>query len=482
MKKKLLINTILYTVLPKLPTVASILILPFITPYLTLEDYGKFGLIIAYYSAFSLFVTLGQDVVLQNAFFEYRKHYPKIWNRVLGIMIVGSVLISLVLAFVFFDLLGSRLSSEFITVSSLIATALICTPINTMAQVYYVMREAPYPLALRSIIMGTLNAIIVLVSIKYFKAGYLGWVIGFAANGITSVAFFLYPVCIKNGIYPNFRCKKKHLREYLKVGLPLLPHHLAVYIFNTSSRLFLDFFKVNVKAIGLYSQGNNIGSNGMVYISGLFSALSRTLQEALRNRTELNRIRMKKIFILVVTGSGVLFFNSSLWMKEIYLFLFKNPELQTGYYIAIIFMMSFVFYPLYDFAMYPLFVAKKTHLVAKISIIAAVCSLVGNLVFIPLYGYTAALYTNYISFMIFGVGGLLSKDIRIELTWIFKSPVSVYMLSVFYGLLLTLAAIFLMDTAPAFKLIISGLSVVILGFGLIFGKVVVIPRGLIRFS
>jgi len=460
MRKKLIINTLLYTVLPKLPVLASLFVLPLITPYLTLNDYGRYGLIIAYYSAFAMFVTLGQNVILQNSYFEHGKYFNLVWSRAYGIMTAGSIFISIILAVIFFFLLGSRFSSEYWLVTGMFVIALLCSPIDTIAQVFYVMREQPMPLAIRSIIMGILNATVVFVTIKYFKLGYIGWVIGMAVNGVVSLGFYLYPICIKNCIYPMLYFKKEQARAFLRVGLPLLPHSLSMYIFNTSDRVLLDFFKVSVRDIGLYSQGYGLGANGMVLMNGLFSALGRTLQEGFRNKTAADRQKLRKLVLITVFGTGVLFFNCALWMKEIYLFLFRNPELQTGYPVAMIVIMSYAFFSLYNFAAYPLIIKSRTKMIAYISMCAAIANLALNVIFIPMYGIWTTLCTTYLSFIIWGIVGVFVKDAHTELAWLFPRITRVYILFVLYGVIITCLAWLLRDIFWMGKLIISGLSCV----------------------
>lgn len=458
MKKKLILNTLLYTILPKLPTLASFFILPFITPYLTLGDYGRFGLVTACYSAFSLFVVLGQNIVLQNSFFEYHKHYNLVWSRVYGVMTASSVGIAFLLAILFYFFLGRTFSSEFFIVSALFGIALICSPIDTIAQVFYILNEKPLPLVIRSILMGTINALVVFISIRYLKLGYLGWVIGIACNGLFSLLFYLYPICFKKKIYPHFCIKKKHIIEYMKVGLPLLPHTLSIYIFNTSDRLLLSFFNISIKEIGLYSQSYSLGSNGMTLIDGLFSALSRTLQESFRNRTENNRQKLRKLFAMVVFGVGIILFNCALWMKEVFLFLFRKPELQIGYPVAMVIITGYIYFPLYDFAMYPLFIKKKTNLIARISISAALVNLVGNIIFIPIYGYWAALVSTYVSFIFFALSALLFRDTRSDLNWMFPRSILTYSLSVVCILLITIIVWFFKDVYWPYKVVATFFS------------------------
>ena len=66
--KQLIVNTIWYGVVPKLVAILTILILPFITPYLTLEDYGIIGLINSYKGIAFGVATLGLHLHLTNSY------------------------------------------------------------------------------------------------------------------------------------------------------------------------------------------------------------------------------------------------------------------------------------------------------------------------------------------------------------------------------------------------------------------------------
>ncbi|HEY6976147.1 MAG TPA: oligosaccharide flippase family protein [Chitinophagaceae bacterium] len=465
MKKKFLIDTILYAAAPKLPSIVSFLLLPIITPYLSLNDYGKYGMVIACYSLFQLTVTLGQKVILQNSFFEYKNKYNLVWSRSYGIMIMGSILGSLCMAIAFFFLVHRTIDAEYLVVTGICIFALICSPIESLAQVYYIMRERPYAIILRSLIMSFINIIILLLAIKYFKLGYIGLVMGFASSSVFSLLFYLYPICIKQNIYPLFFFKKKHLYEYLKIGLPLLPHYLSLSIFNTSDRILLGFFKVNVSAIGLYSQGYGIGSNAMVFNNGVFSAIGKTLQVSFRNKTKEDKKKLQTLFVFLIAGIGILFFNGGLWMKEIYTFLFRRPELQTGYPVAILVLMANIFFPLYSFGVYSLFIASKTKVVAKITMIAAGVNVVLNMLLIPFFSIWATLVSTFISFIFLSVVVLCIKEVQNQLSWLFGRLNQAYIFSILYGIAMTILVWFFKDMDWSVKLIVSGTTILFAGFG-----------------
>lgn len=470
MKKKFVLHTILYAAAPKLPTIASFFILPVITPYLSLRDYGRYGLIIASYSLFLMSVTLGQRVILQNSFFEYKEKYNLVWRRSYGIMFMGSIAGSFLLAIAFFFLLNKTIDREYFFVTGICAIALICSPIETMAQVYYISKEQPSGIVFRSIIMSFLTIIILLVTIKYLRLGYIGLVIGFASGSFFSLLFYLYPICIRQHIYPLVFFKKKRLYEYLRIGLPLLPHYLSLSIFNTSDRILLGLFKVNVSGIGLYSQGYGIGSNAMIFNNGLFSAISRTLQISFRNKTQEDKKRLRVLFVSLLASTGIIFFNAALWMKEIYSFLFRKPELQTGYPVAVLVLMANIFFPLYSFGVYSLFITNKTKIIAKITMAAAIVNVLLNVIFIPFFNIWASLGSTFFSFMFLSVIILFIKEVQQQLAWVFPKLSEVFVLAILYGVIITVLVWYLKDVHWSVKVIISGASLLLAGVGFFYRK------------
>lgn len=460
-KNKIFSDTLIYTVLPKLPVIASFVTLPIITPYLTLSDYGKFGLITAYLAVFTMIVVLGQAVVLQNSFFVYKKNYVRIWRRVHGLMVIAALAMTVCFSLLIYLTLFNEFSVDFFLVSGLCFLVLIVTPIETIAQVYYVLNEKPYPMAIRSIILGFVSALLLVVTMRYYKLGYLGWVISGGFTSLFTLVFYGYPLIYKEKIYPILNFNKRHVKRFLKVGIPLLPHNLALYIFNSSDRLILSWFKIDVKQIGIYSQGYNLGANGMVLITGIFSALAKTLQNLYRDPTEENILRLRKLFYAISFSVSFLCFLGALWMKEVYFVFFRNPDLQGGYIVAGTILMSYIYMPLYQYASYPLSIKGKTALISKISLSAALINIILNIIMIPFIGYWAAVISTYISFMLFGMACLLFERIKTEMEFVFKSVKFTYLIIMGVNLLGSVAVIFIVDLSYITKTLFSLLLAII---------------------
>ena len=114
MIKKIFSHSSLYTVANHLPIFANIIILPIITPYLTKEDYGIYGLTFAYLGGLSAFSMLGIHVLLQNSFFKKNEFFKELWAKYFGILIVWRLLYSNIVLIIFYFLFKVKTGDDFL--------------------------------------------------------------------------------------------------------------------------------------------------------------------------------------------------------------------------------------------------------------------------------------------------------------------------------------------------------------------------------
>ncbi len=414
-KEKAIKSILIYTILPKLPLVLNLLFLPLLSPFLTLSDYGIQGLVLAYVNVFQMLILLGQNVYIQNAYFEYKSNYFLIWQRCFGLMTTSGIIASVLMGLIIYFLLNETIGVYWPIVIICSGLFLITSPINEIVVTYCVLKEQPLLLALSSVLGGILTLLISFIAIKYLRLGYLGWVLGMPVNSLFLYIFYFRKIIIKEKIYPNMKLRNNFLRVALRIGLPLVPHQMSLFIMNASDRLLLPFFGVGIKAIGYYSQGYNMGSNGTIVYNGIFQALSKSLQEAFRGNQEYHKLYIKKIMSLVPLGLSICFFIASLWCREGFYILFQKEELKQSYPIAIITLCSLMYYPIYTFFTYPLSIQNKTFSVSKISLVAAGFNIIANIILIPYFGIWAAAGTTYFCAVIFGFVGLLNKENKLFL-------------------------------------------------------------------
>lgn len=412
---KIFFNSLIYIILPKISIVSSLLILPFISPYLTLEDYGIYALLMSYVGVFQMFIGLGQVVLLQNSFFTYKKKYKLVWRRSFAIMILAGILSSAFLLFLLNFFFTDKLGSNFWIVVVMVTIYLVLSPLDYITVNFYTLHESPIPYAYIMGLIGVVTTLLTLITIRYLGLGYMGWVLNLSLTAILTNILFSKRIFFKERIYPEFRFNKRFFYKSLKVGLPLTPHQISLYILGVSDRLFLEFYKVPIRQIGFYSQGYAIGGMGNIVVNGVFQAFTKKIHEGMRSE-DINQMNfIRKVIILIPVIISCFFFIGALWSKEIFFLLFNNKDLENTYPVTIVVLNSYMYLSLYAIFSYPLSIHNRIFSISKITMIAAIVNIVGNLILIPKYGIWASLGVTYFSYLIFGFAGLLDTKNRLFL-------------------------------------------------------------------
>ena len=99
--RQLIVNTIWYGIIPKITAILTILMLPFITPYLTLEDYGIIGLINSYKGIALGIASFGLHMHLTNSYFELGNKFKLLWRRIFFYMILSSLIVTISLIIIY---------------------------------------------------------------------------------------------------------------------------------------------------------------------------------------------------------------------------------------------------------------------------------------------------------------------------------------------------------------------------------------------
>jgi O-antigen/teichoic acid export membrane protein len=460
-KSKILRDSIFYTILPRISFLTYFLLLPIISPYLTLIDFGIYGIIMAYVGAIQMFTGLGQIVLLQNSFFSFGSKYKLIWKRSLALMIITGILASIFTSFFLYIFFRNQLGDNLYPVIISLSVYFIFTPIESIILNYYTLNENAFPYAIKMGIIGVINSLLTLFTIKYLGLGYLGWVISLPVSATLMNILFFKKIYIDEQLYPNFVLKKRFLKNAFNIGIPLIPHQLSLFILGVSDRLLLGFFNVPIRQIGFYSQGYSFGSQGLILVNGVFQAYSRKIQDGFRGNSIKNKIFIKKAIVLIPLCLSFIFFLCCIWIKQLFFFLFINHELRESYPIALVVLGSNMFWGINSFFTYPLAISNQTLAISKITMLAASFNLLGNIIFIPIYGIWASAFITFVSYVIFGFAGILNKSNRqFLMKYIDLSRFSVIMFSL--NILFLIFSYFVIDAEIPTKIMLT------LGFIFIF--------------
>lgn len=413
MLKKILTHSLIYAIAPQVPRVVSILILPFLTQHLTTLDYGVSATVAVYTGLFSGIKDLGITVLLVNAFYHSPKTWMLRWRIYYGYLLLWAPLLFLAQCILVWLIVPQEAIHNRVTIALLSSLPVLLFDHTVLIGFRYfqaVKRNATY-LAVISIVAG-----LVIVALNYYfivvlKMGYMGWFWSIFIGALITFSFYLIPV-MKLRFKPVFWHNKRFFRQQMKVSLPMIPHNYSSYLLNSSDRLVMNVLNININNIGVYSLAYTFGSYFEIIGNSMGMAIGPFINDMLAEKSEAAEKRLKTFIFLM---QGIFLLGACLvclWMKEIYLLLIRNEGLRAGYALAIVVIMGYCYRPMYWACVNRLIFYKMTSKLWRISFIAGVINVALNFALIPFFGYQAAAYTSFVTFLYVGFSGFFLNDYK----------------------------------------------------------------------
>lgn len=410
MFNKILKNTLIYSVAPYIPSVANLLILPFITKELTEVDYGISGTIIAYTSAFSALSVLGLSIILNNSYFHNQNRYKYVWRQIYGFLIFWNLIYSIILgAFLFFFMPDAAMENRLLIVLLNTIPVAFFGPTNFIGTTYYTLKQDALAIGIRTAVFGILAVFLNLLFILKFKLGYMGWFYTNFIVGVLTNFSYWYVLNRKVEIKPIYNFKFRTIKKSLSISLPLLPHQYSYYLLSGSERLIMDQLKVDTGKIGEF----NIASTFSNYVSNFAQAGSTAIGPVLMNLYRDNNYTKARNIVFAYQGLLLAVnFLICLWIKEVFFVLIQNETLRNTYDIAIILIMSVSFTPLFVGYFNLLAYKGETKNIWKITFVAGLICVFLNLIFVPQFGIISSTIILFLAYLYRGIAGYYFKSYK----------------------------------------------------------------------
>jgi O-antigen/teichoic acid export membrane protein len=415
-ERKLIGNIILFSVMPRVNAILSLFIFPLITPFLTEQDFGIWGLISSYYAIGYAVSTLGLDVNLVNSFFVYKSRFRYPWRILSGIIHYSGFLFSILFAFLLYFILPD-VEYKLLLVT-LAAFPIFFQNASRISIQLLTLREKALPVTYRTAVAGIFSVGVTWLIVAVLKLGYWGWVVAYFSNSLLIYLLFIRHQYFKENVLPVLKLPIKRAKKYLSISLPLIPYTFALVALSSSDRIIMNILGIHIDDIGIYSLGYRMANYMFTIVAGFTVALNPRLQKLYRNgnfRKFSTVIWMSYTVILSITVVG------SLWMQEIFYILVRNENLHIAAPIGSIAIFASTFHIWYFMVTLPLLIEEKTKLLPWTVIIPAVLNVVLNLITIPIWGYKSALYTTYFSYLIAPFTALFIPQIRLYIYEIMPS-------------------------------------------------------------
>ncbi|MFN4234161.1 MAG: lipopolysaccharide biosynthesis protein [Bacteroidia bacterium] len=411
MLKKLFTHSFLYAIGPQIPRLASIFILPLTTAYLTPKDYGISALLMAYTGAISALKDLGIVILLVNYFYQRKLKWVILWRRLYGYILLWTPFYLIIQSFIIYLALPSDEIDNFYIILLIYAiTNLIFDYPILFASRYLQFSQRPLPIALITAIVGLVAVILNYITIVEYKMGYMGWIVSSFLASFISFIFYGYYTFIKLNLWPVFKIQIVHVKNLLKITIPVIPHNYSSYLLNTSDRLILNSYNVSITQIGKYNLAYSFASYFEVFTTAVGMAVSPMYSQMFSSNSENKNKSIKKFTYLLQYIFIAIAFLASLWIYEIFNLLISNQDLKEAYLYCPILIMSFAAKPFYWSSINLLIYHTKTNKLWRITFIGGIINILLNIILIPIFGVWAAVINTFITNMFINfIGGQLKE-------------------------------------------------------------------------
>lgn len=445
MLRKIFGHSVLYTIANHLPLIANIIILPIITPFLTKFDYGIYGLTYAYLGGFSAFSLLGIHVLLQNSFFKIKKQYKQIWSKYLGILFIWRIIYSIIILIVFHFIFHNKVGDNIDLFLLLIIIPILFFDLTKTLGTRYCQYEEKHQWVYISSLIASFFAITTsFICIYYLRLGYLGFLISAAVSAFIQFIFYFFLVHIKLKILPNFNIDIRFLKETLKTSLPVIPHSFFGYLLNSSDRLVLDFNKISLQQIGGYNLAYNFSNYFESFNNSMNSVLSPIYFKcfALEDQNKSKNL-VNSLTVLWFTFLLIMSLLLCIWCKEIFNFLYKNPDFDGVYVYVPFILVGMMYRPFYVCCVDKNIFLEKTKNILLVSGGGGTINLVLNLIFVPFYGIEAVLYTTFFSYLYIGFSGFYIRSLKNNIDFAYNPIIFIIIIlsTLLFGVLIRDAAL-----------------------------------------
>lgn len=388
-------NTAIYAIGEVLPKIASFLLLPVFTRYLTTTEYG----IISYTGSFMMLLTVIGMLALNSYalryYFERKGENER--RLLLGTvyLVIGGVnLLLILLGFLFFPIIIDYYNIQ-VPWDPYFKLALInnfLVSFNVIPLVIYRVRQDSKKYVFLNFSYFFLTILLNIVFVVYLRQGILGYYHSTLIVGIPY--FFIYLSIIKK--YACFKISKAYIKEGLRFSLPLIPGSIAYFFLTVADRIILER-NVMLSEIGIYNIAATLtGALGIVIQSG-YHAVEPEIFSHYGTPDYYKFVR--KAQTVFFTFIYIIAMLIALFSQEAFI-LMTAPSFHQGYHLVPILIVGIVMSGQNVIFGGVLSSEKRTKVQGGVTMIGACLSFFFNILLIPLWGSIAAALSRMTSYIV----------------------------------------------------------------------------------
>lgn len=258
----------------------------------------------------------------------------------------------------------------------------------------WVIEQKPIHFGVYQLFQTILITVISVTLIIAFAYDWQGQLIA-VVIGTLLLSFISLIVLFKRG-YMNFKIEKLYIKDFLKFGIPMVPHQLSSWLRSQGDK-FIIISILGTGATGLFAVGQQMGLIMSILMSSLNKALYPILFKLLNNdMTDDLKNKLVKFSYLLFIGIALMGVVLITLLELLYPYLLGN-EFQDSLVLTQIIVFGFILEGFYYVVVNYIFYFKKTSSLAKITFLVSILHIAISFLFVNLFGIVGAGYALVIS-------------------------------------------------------------------------------------
>lgn len=446
MKNKLIKSSVWYTISNFLLNSVSIITTPIFTRVLSLEEYGLFNNFLSIYSILSVVITLNLQSTLIRARYDFENDKKSYTTNLIYISFFVTFF-CIIISNCFFKYIEQYLAIDRFMMNMMFITFLFLPAINIFQvwqRIDFQYKKSVLISFLISIGNVALSLLLVFIMDNKLYGRILGTLLPTIFIGMIITFYYFHNSRTFNSLY---------IKYALKICLPYIPHLLSLNVLNALDKMMITKM-CGEEFNALYSIAVSCGLIVTILINALNSSFSPWLGDQLhyKNYSKIRKVSYIYIFIFVIFAIA-----NMLFAPEILLILGGESYIDAITLIPVI-VAGGVCQLLYTMYVNIEQFEKRTIGMAIASCIAALLNFVLNFICINCFGYQAAAYTTFLSYLFLLIFHFLLVK-RINLTFVYDTR---YIICV-----IGFIVIFMLISQILYKLILIRLIFIMIFFLLI---------------
>lgn len=364
-----------------------------LTNYLSTEDYGVLSNLNTFFLLIVPFIGLNVSAAVSRQYVEKDVNLSKYIGGALQLVFLSSVLCFLLLL-----LIGGKLS-EWLYVPKVYLLLVVGYALfhNIIELLLTLLRMEEKTLQfgifkiLRTVLEVGLSLLLVVYLGKDWEGRFQSILFVTVLAGVTAFVMLLNKQYIKWSFY------KPYINQFLKFGLPLIPHSISGILIIYSDKIFVTNM-VGIEENGIYSVAFQVGMVISLFQNSFNQAWVPYFYKKMTGITHQAKLKLVKFTYLYFILLCLLVFV--LWLFIPLIFSLLGSDFKGGADFVLILGLGFAFNGMYKMVVNYIFYEKKTYIISITTIGVATLNMILNYFSIQQYGLKGAAYASCLSFLI----------------------------------------------------------------------------------